>query len=126
MSRVCYHRSMTPRHGRSPLLALALALCVSLSHLYGAWHGVAHFERTICAESSSIEGANGEGSHPHSAHTCVSLDGLCSGLTPVSFGLSCPTVSFRDVLSAAMLTAPHVQLAWLRPSARDPPGISIA
>jgi len=132
-------------------LTLALALSVALSHLYGAWHRVAHFGHPwhdiVASPEASLAtldsgkastgtkepGAHADALEPgceaHSGqdhqHSCVSLDGLCTGATPVSSGWVVPTAqpsTFLRTLAAQPLRA---HLAWAHARARAPPGISI-
>ncbi len=142
---------MPQRSVHSRLLAIALLLSVALSHLYGAWHGVAHFAHQghdaqrasrssvgavdvvtfssttyeLVAKWSALQAASEGHSESDIQHSCVSLDGLCAGLTPVSapmVGPSTPPSSFF-LLATSLPLRGH--LAWAHASARAPPGISI-
>lgn len=135
----------------SRLLAIALLFSVALSHLYGAWHGVAHFPHQghepqlasrlsvgpvdvvtfssstyeLVAKWSALQAASEGHSESDYQHSCVSLDGLCAGLTPVSapvMGPIAPPSSFF-LLATSLPLRGH--LAWVHASARAPPGISI-
>jgi hypothetical protein len=135
----------------SSLLAIALLFSVTFSHLYGAWHGIAHFghqvhgtvhstqssilevdaasfpsiARELAAQWSALEATCEEHSESAHKHSCVSLDGLCACLTPVSTGLigSAPPPSTFFRASTPLPLRGH--LAWVHASARAPPGISI-
>jgi hypothetical protein len=136
----------------SRLLAIALLFSVTLSHFYGAWHGVAHFGHhdhdtqrasrlsvgavdvvtfsstayELVAEWSTLQATYEDHSESDHQHSCVSLDGLCAGLTPVSapvMGPAAPPSSFY-LLATSLPLRGH--LAWVHASARAPPGISIA
>lgn len=141
------------RHSlRSRFLALALLLSVAFGHLYGAWHGVAHFEdkvhsdshasqvvtaaldsiafsssaQDLVAQFSALKADCEEHSEHEPQHSCVSLDGLCSGLTPVSGGLTCLITPIPTVFLVVASPSRRAHLAWAHASARAPPGISIA
>jgi hypothetical protein len=137
------------RHSlQSRFLALALLLSVAFGHLYGAWHGVAHFghqahasNRTATASEGPVFSATaqalvaqwsalkvGAGEHSESGHhhSCISLDSLCAGLTPVSAGLGCPVLPSPISLAIGAPLPLLGHLAWVHASARAPPGISIA
>jgi len=135
----------------SRLLAIALLCSVALSHLYGAWHGVAHvahqghdaqrasrlsveavgvatFSSTayeLAAEWSALQAACEEHSESDYQHSCVSLDGLCAGLTPVSAPMMGPTAPPSSFFLLATSLPLRGHLAWVHASARAPPGISI-
>ena len=135
----------------SRLLAIALLFSVALSHLYGAWHGVAHLDHSghepqrasrlsvgavdtvtfsstayeLVAEWSVLQAAYEDHSESDYQHSCVSLDGLCAGLTPVSapvMGPTAPPATFF-LLPTSLPLRGH--LAWVHARARAPPGISI-
>ena len=143
---------MTRKSSSTKLLAIALLFSVALSHLYGAWHGVAHFEHKVhrdthasqavtlavdsilfsssaqdlVAQFSALKADCEEHSEHEPRHSCVSLDGLCSGLTPVSGGLTCLITSIPTVFLVVTSPSRRTHLAWAHASARAPPGISIA
>ena len=136
---------------RSRLLAIALLCSVALSHFYGAWHGVAHFAHQghdaqrasglgvgavdvvtfsstayeLVAEWSALQAACEDHSESDDQHSCVSLDGLCAGLTPVSAPVMGPTAPLSSFFLLATSLRPRGHLAWVHASARAPPGISI-
>lgn len=136
------------RHSfRSRFLALALLLSVAFGHLYGAWHGVAHFghqahassltvafegpafsstAQALVAQWSALKAGADEHSESGHHHSCISLDSLCAGLTPVSVGLGCPVVPSPVALALGPPPALLGHLAWVHASARAPPGISVA
>ena len=136
------------RHSlQSRFLSLALLLSVAFGHLYGAWHGVAHFghqahasSQTVASEGpvfsataqalvaqwSALKVGTGEHSESGHHHSCISLDSLCAGLTPVSAGLGCPVLPSTIALAIGAPLALLGHLAWVHASARAPPGISIA
>ena len=135
----------------SRLLAIALVLSVALSHLYGAWHGVAHFAHQghdaqrasqlsvgavdvvtfssttykLVAEWSALQAACEDHSESDHQHSCVSLEGLCACLTPVSTGLIGSTAPPSTFFRASTPLPLRGHLAWVHASARAPPGISI-
>jgi hypothetical protein len=143
---------MTRKSSSTKLLAIALLFSVALSHLYGAWHGVAHFEHKVHSDShashvvtaafdsivlsstakdlvaqfSALKADCEEHSEHEPQHSCVSLDGLCSGLTPVSGGLTCLITPIPTVFLVVAFPSRRAHLAWAHASARAPPGISIA
>lgn len=135
----------------SRLLAIALVCSVALSHLYGAWHGVAHFTHQghepqrasglsvgavdvvtfsstayeLVAEWSVLQAAYEDHSESDYQHSCVSLEGLCAGLTPVSAPVMGPTAPPATFFLLANSLPLRGHLAWVHASARAPPGISI-
>ncbi len=143
---------MTRKSSSTKLLAIALLFSVALSHLYGAWHRVAHFEHKVHSDShvsqvvtaaldsiafsssaqdlvaqfSALKADCNEHTEHEPQHSCVSLDGLCSGLTPVSGGLTCLITPIPTVFLVVASPSRRAHLAWAHASARAPPGISIA
>jgi hypothetical protein len=135
----------------SRLLAIALLFSVALSHLYGAWHGVAHLDHLghdtqrssrssveavspvtfssttyeLVAGWSALQAACEDHSESDHQHSCVSLDGLCAGLTPVSAPVMGPTAPPSSFFLLATSLPLRGHLAWVHASARAPPGISI-
>lgn len=143
---------MTHKGSSRKLLAIALLFSVALSHLYGAWHGIAHFAHQVhrdthasqvvavaidsiafsssaqdlVAQFSALKADCNEHTEHEPQHSCVSLDGLCSGLTPVSGGLTCLITPIPTVFLVVASPSRRAHLAWAHASARAPPGISIA
>lgn len=122
---------MTSLSIRQRCLTLLLLLSVVMGHVYGAWHGVAHFDR--------------QGSHPQALtdvwaqladadhlgdgglnHSCVVLDALCSVPAPLGHApvmvLAPPPVAAVESIQKSF----SLHQAWTHPSARAPPGIAIA
>jgi hypothetical protein len=140
------HKSL---HSR--LLAIALLFSVALSHSYGAWHGVAQPDHSVhdthrssqssvevvgpvtfsstayelVAEWSALQAAFEDHSESDHQHSCVSVDGLYTGLTPVSVSMMGPTAPPSAFFLLATSLPLRGHLAWVHASARAPPGISI-
>ncbi|HRK57795.1 MAG TPA: hypothetical protein PLQ67_09770 [Burkholderiaceae bacterium] len=122
---------MTSLSIRQRCLTLLLLLSVAVGHVYGAWHGVAHFDRQgshpqaltdVWAQLADADHSGDAGLN----HSCVVLDALCSVPAPLGHARVVVPASRAVAAIESIQKSFFLHQAWAHPSARAPPVIAIA